>query len=92
MPWWLVPSSPTRPARSTAEQHRQVVLADVVDDLVEGPLEERRVDRDDRAPAAHGEAGREGDRVLLGDADVDEAVRELGLELVQARCRSACRR
>ena len=51
MPWWLVPSSPTSPARSTAMSDRLVVLADVVDGLVEGPLEERRVERDDRPHA-----------------------------------------
>ena len=84
MPWWLVPSSPTSPARSTAITHRLVVLADVVDDLVEGPLEERRVQRDDRPLAAHRQAGRHRHRVLLGDPDVEEAIRELGLELVQA--------
>ena len=58
-----------------------VVLADVVDGLIERALEEGRVDRDDRPPAAHREAGRHRHRVLLGDADVEEAVGELGLEL-----------
>ena len=66
------------------EQHRLVVLADVVDRLVEGPLEERRVERDDRPHPAHREAGRERHGVLLGDADVDEPVRERGLELREA--------
>ena len=56
-----------------AEHHRLAVEADVVDDLVDGPGEERGVDRDDRAQAAHRHAGGGGDGVLLGDADVDRA-------------------
>ena len=68
-----------------AEHDRQAVQGDVVDDLVPGPVEERRVDRDDRAQPAHRHAGGAGDGVLLGDADVEEAVREAGLERQQAR-------
>ena len=59
-----------------AEDDRQPVEADVVVELVPGPVEERRVDRDDRPEAADGHSGRGGDRVLLGDADVDEAIGE----------------
>ena len=72
------------PGAVDRDEHRLVVLADVVDGLVERALEERRVERDDRPHPAHREAGRERHRVLLGDADVEEAVRELGLELRQA--------
>ena len=68
-----------------------VVLADVVDGLVERPLEERRVDRDDRPDPAHREAGGHRHRVLLGDADVDEAVGVLPPGTWTARCRWACR-
>ena len=85
MPWCEVPSSPTSPARSTARSDRQVVLADVVDRLVEGPLEERRVQRHDRAHPADRQTAGHRDRVLLGDADVVEPVRERRLELGQAR-------
>ena len=84
MPWWLVPSSPTSPARSTPMTTGCVVLADVVDDLVEGALQERRVERDERPHAAERQAGREGHRMLLGDAHVVHAVRERGLELGEA--------
>ena len=84
MPWWLVPSSPTRPGAVDGDEDRLVVLADVVDGLVEGALEERRVERDDRPHPAHRQAGRHRHRVLLGDPDVEEPVRELGLELRQA--------
>ena len=90
MPWWLVPSSPTSPARSTAISDRLVVLADVVDGLVEGALEERRVERHDRAHAAQRQAGRERDRVLLGDPDVEDAVRERRPRTWTSRSRSAC--
>ena len=67
-----------------AEDHRLAVQADVVDDLVEGPGEERGVDGDDRAEPAHGHAGGGGDRVLLGDADVEAAVGEPLAERQQA--------
>ena len=63
------------------DQHRLVVLTDVVDGLVECPLEEGRVERDDRSHPAQRQAGRERDRVLLGDANVEEPLGELGLEL-----------
>ena len=51
--------------------HRQPVQRDVHQQLVERPVEERRVDRDDRVHAAHRQAGGRGQRVLLGDADVE---------------------
>ena len=57
-----------------AEDHRQAVQAHVVVDLVPGPVEEGRVDGHHRPQATHGHAGGRGDRVLLGDADVEEAV------------------
>ena len=49
-----------------------VVLADVVDDLVEGALQERGVERHEGPLAAQGEARRERHGVLLGDADVED--------------------
>ena len=58
------------------DQHRLVVLAHVVDGLVEGALEERRVQRDDRAHPAHRETGRERHGVLLGDPDVEHPLGE----------------
>ena len=50
--------------------------ADVVDELVPRPAQEGGVDRDHRAQAAHRHARGGGDRVLLGDADVEAAVGE----------------
>ncbi len=68
-----------------ADQDGLVVLGSVVDDLVERTLEERRVDRDDGPTPAQRDPRRERDRVLLRDPDIDEPVRELGLEPVEAR-------
>ena len=73
-----------QPGPVDRDDDRLVVLADVVDGLVERPLEERRVERDDRSHPAHRQAGRHRHRVLLGDADVEHPVRELGLELRHA--------
>jgi hypothetical protein len=42
--------------------------------LVEGAGEERRVDAHDRVESAVGQARRRGDRVLFGDADVEDPV------------------
>ena len=52
-------------------------------DLVVGALQEGRVDRAERLVAFGREAGREGHGVLLGDADVEGAVRELLAEQVE---------
>ncbi len=68
-----------------ADGHRQVLQADVVDQLVVGALQERGVDRDDRAPALFRHAGRHDDGVLFGDADVVDAVRKALLDLDQRR-------
>ena len=51
-----------------------LVQRDVHQHLVEGAVEEGRVDRDDRVQAAHREPGGGGDGVLLGDADVEGAL------------------
>ena len=52
------------------EDDVELLQADVVDDLVEGALQEGRVDRAYRLGALQGQPGGEQDRVLLGDADV----------------------
>ena len=72
------------PGAVDGDQHRLVVLADVVDRLVEGSLQEGRIDGHDGSQAAHREPGGERQGVLLGDADVEEPLRELGLELGEA--------
>ena len=58
------------------EAHRQVLDRHVVHHLVVGALQEGRVDGAERPEALGGEAGGEGDRVLLGDADVEAALGE----------------
>ena len=65
------------------EDDVQLLQADVVDDLVEGALEEGRVDRADRLRALDREARGEQDRVLLGDADVVVLLGQLLVELVE---------
>ena len=66
------------------ERDPALVQRDVHQHLVEGAVEEGRVEGDDRVQPAHGEAGGRGDGVLLGDADVEGAVGEPRLEVVQA--------
>jgi hypothetical protein len=66
---------PDESAAVEREHHGKVLQRDVVDELVVRPLQEGRVDRDDRLHAVHREARGERDRVLLGDADVEVAIR-----------------
>ena len=65
------------------ERDAAPVQGDVHQHLVEGPVEERRVQRHHRVQPGHGQAGGRRHGVLLGDADVERAVGELGLEVVQ---------
>ncbi len=58
------------------EHDRQVLQRDVVNQLVVAALQEGRIDRDHRLHAVACQAGGEGHRVLLGDADVEIAIRE----------------
>ena len=65
------------------DRHSGPVQGDIHEHLVEGAVEEGRVEGDHRVHAGEGEAGGEGQRVLLGDADVDDPRRHLigqGLE------------
>ena len=71
------------------EHHVETLEADVVDDLVVGPLEEGRVDRRDRLAPLERQAGSEQHRLLLGDPDVEVAIGELVLEDVQPGARSS---
>ena len=60
--------------------------------LVEGAVEEGGVDRDDGVQPGERQPGRHGDGVLLGDADVEDAVGEAVAEALRARPGSASRR
>ena len=67
------------------EHDRQVLQHDVVDQLVVRALQERRVDRDHRLHAFARESRGERHRVLLGDADVEIAIREFLREAHEPR-------
>ncbi len=73
---------PGHPGPVEHERDWQPVHRHVHQHLVEGPVQERRVDRHDGVHAAHRQACRAGDGVLLGDADVEDplwiGLRELG--------------
>jgi hypothetical protein len=75
IPWWLGPSSPGDPGTVEHDHDVLAVQPDVEVQLVEGAREERRVERDDGDEPGVREPGSRGERVLLGDADVDDAVR-----------------
>ena len=67
-----------------AEHDREVLHHDVVDDLVVRALQERRVDRADRAQSARRQPGGEAHGVRLGDADVEVALGKAFTELGEA--------
>ncbi len=69
------------------EAHRQPLNGHVMNDLVVGALQERRVDGGERLVAFGGETGGEGDAVLFGNADIERPLRELLLEQVDAGAR-----
>ena len=75
-----------------ADDDRRVVLAHVVDGLVERALQERGVERHERPHSAEGKPGGERHRVLLGDADVEHARRETRPRTWRGPCRWACPR
>ncbi len=85
MPLWLGAVLAGEPGPVEHDRDRQPVQGDVHQQLVEGPVEERRVERDHRVQPARGQAGGRGQRVLLGDADVVEPVREAVGEGARAR-------
>ena len=66
------------------EDHRQVLERDIVNHLVERPLQERRVDRTERPISFGRHAGGEQDRVLFRDAHIEVAVRMMRAEEVQS--------
>ena len=52
------------------EDHRQILQRHVMDQLIVAALQEGRIDRHDRFQALAGQTGREGHRMLLGDAHI----------------------
>ena len=78
-----------QPGAVERQEHRHVVLADVMDEAVVRALAERRVERDDRPHAGEAHAGGHRHGVLLGDPDVVEAGREVVAEALTVRSRWA---
>ena len=76
-----------QPGAVEREAHRQLLDRDVMHDLVIGALQEGRVDRAERLVAFGGEAGGEGHRMLLGDADIEGAAGKLLAERVEPGAR-----
>lgn len=66
-----------QPAAVEREHDRQVLDRHIVDQLVVAALQEGRVDRRERLHSLRREPGGERDGMLLGDADVEGALREL---------------
>ena len=66
-----------------AEDDRQVLKGDFLEDLVVRALEERAVDVDDRPGAGLGHAGGERHRVALADADVEKLAGERIADLLE---------
>ena len=58
----------------------KVLQADVVEDLIKAPLQERGIDGGHRPHTLDSEPGGKGDGVLLGDADIETA---LGIGLLE---------
>ena len=72
------------PGAVQGDGDRQLVQRHVHQQLVEGPVEERRVDGHHRVQAGHRQARGHSHRVLLGDAHVVNPVRVGGLERGEA--------
>ncbi len=73
-----------QPSAVHREDHRQVLKADVVDDLIVRSLKESRVDGHHGPHAGRRQAGGEGHRVLLAQAHVEAAAGETAFEALQA--------
>src|SRR5204862_3802691 len=69
------------------EANGQLLDRDVMYDLVVAALQESRVDRGERLHAFGGEARGKGHRMLLGDADIEGALREFVAKQIKARAR-----
>ena len=73
------------PGAVDGEDDRELLQTHVLDEHVEGALEEGRVESDDGTQPADREPGGEDDGVRLGDADVVEPLRKALLEALEAR-------
>ena len=73
------------------EGDARAVQGDIHQHLVERAVDEGRVQGDDGMQSAEGETGGAGDRVLLGDADVEDAIRDTSRRTGGARSVAAWR-
>src|SRR6516164_913428 len=69
------------------ETDRQALDRHVMDHLVIGALKEGGIDGAEGLVALRRQAGGEGDRMLLGDSDIEAALRKLLGEEVETRAR-----
>ena len=72
------------PCAIHAEEYGQLLQSHVVNDGIEGALQEGRVDSTDGPEAARGQAGGEGHRMLLGDAHIEVAFGVMRTEEIEA--------
>ena len=72
-----------QPGAVEREDDGQILQGDLLEDLIEGTLQEGGVDVADRAGAGLGHAGGEGDRMRFADADIEEPQRVIGPHLFE---------
>ena len=75
---------PHQAAPVQSQEYRQVLQADVVENLVERPLDESGINGHYRTETFQRQPRGKGDRVLFGDAHVKESFRKLFPEFAQA--------
>ena len=68
--------SPHTPRPVNCEHHRQTLKAHVMLNLVDRPLQKRRIDRHNRPQSSLGQSSGKRHRHLLADTDIKETVRE----------------
>jgi hypothetical protein len=61
-------------AAVNGEDYRQILDAHIVNDLIEGPLEEARVNDNEGNEPLSSQPGSEGDGMLLTNADIEDAL------------------
>ncbi len=65
------------------KRDREILRRHIVHDLIVGTLEKRRVHGDDRLDPLRGQSSRKRDRMLLGNANIIQAVRKFLFERSQ---------
>ena len=76
-----------QPGAIDRQSHRNALQRDVMDDLVVGALQERRIDRAERLESFDREPGGKGHRMLLGDPDIEHPLRKAFGEFVEPSSR-----